>query len=255
MTTGWIHQRSLRRVGTTGPPRAPPRTTGVTGLRCVLQRGHAVFLVLLSSMGLHRGPTPWWPTHRRHGGCGRLYRGQGSDSARRSRRHISSRRHRICLCSRPSTSSGISWLWPRTASSPGPPSACEVAQPSVSAQIRRLEDLLGTPLFHRGPGPVTLTDAGATLLPIARRVVADLESIEDEISGFETAPQRARGRRGHPEPERHVATHVLGRVPPPLPGRGHPSVRTGVPPAGGRAPGRAPSTWPWPSPRSSCGAW
>jgi DNA-binding transcriptional LysR family regulator len=61
----------------------------------------------------------------------------------------------------------------------------QVAQPSVSAQIRRLEKLLGTPLFHRGPGPVTLTDAGATLLPIARRVVADLASIEDEISGLE----------------------------------------------------------------------
>jgi DNA-binding transcriptional LysR family regulator len=61
----------------------------------------------------------------------------------------------------------------------------QVAQPSVSAQIRRLEKLLGTPLFHRGPGPVTLTDAGVTLLPIARRVVADLVSIEDEISGLE----------------------------------------------------------------------
>jgi DNA-binding transcriptional LysR family regulator len=60
-----------------------------------------------------------------------------------------------------------------------------VAQPSVSAQIRRLEKLLGSPLFHRGPGPVTLTDAGATLLPIARRVVADLVSIEDEISGLD----------------------------------------------------------------------
>ncbi len=60
----------------------------------------------------------------------------------------------------------------------------EVAQPSVSAQIRRLETLLGTPLFHRGPGPVTLTDAGDTLLPIARRVLADLASIEDEISGL-----------------------------------------------------------------------
>jgi DNA-binding transcriptional LysR family regulator len=60
-----------------------------------------------------------------------------------------------------------------------------VAQPSVSAQIRRLEALLGTSLFHRGPGPVTLTDAGETLLPIARRVLADLTSIEDEISGLD----------------------------------------------------------------------
>jgi DNA-binding transcriptional LysR family regulator len=60
-----------------------------------------------------------------------------------------------------------------------------VAQPSVSAQIRRLEAMLGATLFHRGPGPVTLTDAGETLLPIARRVVAELASIEDEISGLD----------------------------------------------------------------------
>ena len=55
----------------------------------------------------------------------------------------------------------------------------------MSAQIRRLEAILGTPLFHRGPGPITLTDAGATLLPIARRIVADLESVNDEISGLD----------------------------------------------------------------------
>jgi len=61
----------------------------------------------------------------------------------------------------------------------------QVAQPSVSAQIRRLEAQLGTPLFHRGPGPIALTDAGETLLPIARRVVADLASIDDELSGLD----------------------------------------------------------------------
>ena len=61
----------------------------------------------------------------------------------------------------------------------------QVAQPSVSAQIRRLESMLRTPLFHRGPGPVTLTDAGAALLPIARRIVADLASIDDELSGLD----------------------------------------------------------------------
>jgi DNA-binding transcriptional LysR family regulator len=60
-----------------------------------------------------------------------------------------------------------------------------VAQPSVSAQVRRLEAMVGSPLFHRGPGPVSLTDAGATLLPIARRIVADLASIDDEISGLD----------------------------------------------------------------------
>src|SRR3981081_3897852 len=49
-----------------------------------------------------------------------------------------------------------------------------VAQPSVSKQIRRLEDELGAPLFHRMRGNVALTPAGEALLPLARRAVAGL---------------------------------------------------------------------------------
>lgn len=55
-----------------------------------------------------------------------------------------------------------------------------VAQPSVSRQIRLLEDELGTPLFDRAPGGVTLTPAGDAFLPWARQVVADLGAAVDE---------------------------------------------------------------------------
>jgi DNA-binding transcriptional LysR family regulator len=47
-----------------------------------------------------------------------------------------------------------------------------VAQPGVSAQVRRLERELGQPLFDRGPGPVTLTAAGEAVLPLARAALA-----------------------------------------------------------------------------------
>lgn len=60
-----------------------------------------------------------------------------------------------------------------------------VAQPSVSAQIRRLERTLGTPLFHRSPGAVTLTDAGELLLPLARRALADVATLVDEVTELE----------------------------------------------------------------------
>lgn len=46
----------------------------------------------------------------------------------------------------------------------------KLTQPAVSAQIRSLEDELGTPLFHR-PN-VTLTAAGKAFLPYARQIVA-----------------------------------------------------------------------------------
>jgi DNA-binding transcriptional LysR family regulator len=61
-----------------------------------------------------------------------------------------------------------------------------VAQPSVSAQIRQLERTLGSPLFHRGSGGVTLTDAGELLLPLARRALADVSELVDGISELDS---------------------------------------------------------------------
>jgi DNA-binding transcriptional LysR family regulator len=60
-----------------------------------------------------------------------------------------------------------------------------VAQPSVSAQIRQLERALGTSLFHRGAGPVSVTDAGKLLLPLARQVLVDLDELEHELAALE----------------------------------------------------------------------
>lgn len=57
-----------------------------------------------------------------------------------------------------------------------------VAQPSVSKQIRLLEEELGTPLLHRMRGNLTLTPAGEALLPWARRVLADMTSATDEVN-------------------------------------------------------------------------
>ena len=51
-----------------------------------------------------------------------------------------------------------------------------VAQPSLSQQVRALERDVGATLFHRIRGNVTLTEAGETLLPIARRILAETET-------------------------------------------------------------------------------
>ena len=56
-----------------------------------------------------------------------------------------------------------------------------VAQPSLSKQIHALERELGTPLFNRARGNVTLTPAGETLLPLARRILADVESASRQV--------------------------------------------------------------------------
>src|SRR5438445_634824 len=56
-----------------------------------------------------------------------------------------------------------------------------VAQPSVSRAIRVLEEELGTSLFHRMKGTVALILAGETLLPCARRVLADVDGATGEV--------------------------------------------------------------------------
>lgn len=56
-----------------------------------------------------------------------------------------------------------------------------VAQPSLSQQLKALETDLGAQLVHRARGKVGLTASGETLLPVARRMLADAETARREI--------------------------------------------------------------------------
>jgi len=62
---------------------------------------------------------------------------------------------------------------------------CRVAQPSISQQIKRLENRLGVVLFDRLARGVALTDAGHALLPRARQLIADLQDIESAVASAE----------------------------------------------------------------------
>ncbi|MDQ2952642.1 MAG: LysR substrate-binding domain-containing protein [Chloroflexota bacterium] len=57
-----------------------------------------------------------------------------------------------------------------------------MAQPSVSAHVRRLEAELGNELFDRRKGDLRLTVAGEALLPFARRILADVDAAGAELS-------------------------------------------------------------------------
>src|ERR1041385_2765698 len=64
-----------------------------------------------------------------------------------------------------------------------------IAQPPLSQQIRRLEQLVGCPLFQRLPA-VALTEAGSVLLATARRTLAQL------ALGVDSAGRVGRGVAG-----------------------------------------------------------
>ncbi|GGT07626.1 LysR family transcriptional regulator [Streptomyces kurssanovii] len=66
-----------------------------------------------------------------------------------------------------------------------------VSQPSLSQQIRALEKDLGADLFARARGNIALTDAGETLLPLARRILADADTARREVQEL---AQLRRGR-------------------------------------------------------------
>ncbi|HOW66759.1 MAG TPA: LysR substrate-binding domain-containing protein [Candidatus Paceibacterota bacterium] len=59
---------------------------------------------------------------------------------------------------------------------------CHVSQPSLSQQIQKLEDELGERLFDRLSRQARLTPAGEDFLPRAKRVLAELETAQREVS-------------------------------------------------------------------------
>jgi len=54
---------------------------------------------------------------------------------------------------------------------------CGVSQPALSAQIRKLEGLLGLPVFERLPGRVLVTPRGAVVLEHAAAVVREARAL------------------------------------------------------------------------------
>jgi LysR family hydrogen peroxide-inducible transcriptional activator len=52
-----------------------------------------------------------------------------------------------------------------------------VSQPTLSAQIKKLENYLGVQLIERQPRKVTLTETGSKILPLARRIVQESDEI------------------------------------------------------------------------------
>lgn len=64
-------------------------------------------------------------------------------------------------------------------------------QPSLSQQIRRLEDIVGTPLFYRDKHRIELTEAGRVFIEQSRKI------LESADRGIEMARKAARSEAGN----------------------------------------------------------
>jgi DNA-binding transcriptional LysR family regulator len=62
--------------------------------------------------------------------------------------------------------------------------ACNIAQPTLSAAIRKIEDDLQVPLVVRGHRYVGLTPEGEKVLEWGRQILADYASLRDDLSGM-----------------------------------------------------------------------
>jgi len=62
--------------------------------------------------------------------------------------------------------------------------ACHVSQPTLSAQLRKLEDYLGVQLVERQPRHVTLTEAGEAIAARARQIMTTSDEIVRLAQGW-----------------------------------------------------------------------
>ena len=90
--------------------------------------------------------------------------------------------------------------------------ACHVSQPTLSTQIRKLEDELGVPLVERAPRKVMLTPAGREAAERARRIVAEVEQMK-EAARRSQDPEAGTVRLGmFPTLGPYLLPHVVPRI-------------------------------------------
>jgi len=87
-----------------------------------------------------------------------------------------------------------------------------VSQPTLSTQIRKLEDELGVPLVERAPRKVMLTPAGRDIAERARRVIAEVEQMK-EAARRSQDPEAGTVRLGlFPTLGPYLLPHVVPRI-------------------------------------------
>ena len=97
--------------------------------------------------------------------------------------------------------------------------SCHVTQPTLSAQLRKLEDYLGLALIDRSGRQPVPTPAGEQIVERARRLLAEADAIL-QLTRQRVGPlQGALNPHAGAVPAALAAAHRAGRVPAAAPGR------------------------------------
>jgi LysR family transcriptional regulator, hydrogen peroxide-inducible genes activator len=90
--------------------------------------------------------------------------------------------------------------------------ACLISQPTLSTQIRKLEEELGVALFERSPRNVMLTPAGQDAVTRARRILGEVEEMRREARR-QGRPEAGMVRLGvFPTLGPYLLPHVMPRI-------------------------------------------
>ncbi|WP_427916644.1 LysR substrate-binding domain-containing protein [Stenotrophomonas maltophilia] len=90
--------------------------------------------------------------------------------------------------------------------------SCFVSQPTLSTQIRKLEEELGLPLVERAPRKVMLTPAGQEAAARARVIVSEVEQLK-EAARRSRDPEAGTVRLGiFPTLGPYLLPHVIPRI-------------------------------------------
>ena len=90
--------------------------------------------------------------------------------------------------------------------------ACFVSQPTLSTQIRKLEDELGVALVERAPRHVMLTPSGRDIAERARRILAEVDEMKESARRTRD-PEAGSVRLGlFPTLGPYLLPHVIPRV-------------------------------------------
>ncbi|TKR34059.1 DNA-binding transcriptional regulator OxyR [Luteimonas gilva] len=90
--------------------------------------------------------------------------------------------------------------------------ACFVSQPTLSTQVRKLEEELGVTLIERAPRQAMLTPAGRDIADRARRIVAEVEQMKESARRSQD-PEAGTIRLGvFPTLGPYLLPHVVPRI-------------------------------------------